>query len=484
MSSERHIIRKLFIELELPTQAGAIALQQKVSHLYQEEVVKHLERVFDDLNLNGQILRIPKLEIDLGTIAPDQIEGEFVEKCVVAIQQAVSEEAISFKSESSSNRVNQIADVLNCFTHFLATGTLPWHVPFKSIEDLEEHLQMIMEQQSGQLIEILKVSYDNRTQVLNRLVSQFSDAFLDILLESIFGMRAIDLRDIQSAYLSHFQTLSSSQARSSFYQKLFEGLLSTLLGGRKVSINLVEARQEVETRLNKLLSDAETTIFVQLISEGDIFTTTDLVESFLEKMEKSSSPELRLVDYPTKNTELENIMDSLPSFPTEALFVDNAGLVICAYYLPLFFKGLGLLEEGQFKSSVDEQRAVHLTQFLVTGETHPAEFELMLNKVLCGIPLNAPIERFIELTREEQDEAENLLEYIIKYWTILGNTSPEALRSTFLQRRGKLSYEKSRSGWLLQVEKQGYDICIERLPWTISVIKLPWMPEPLQVEWV
>ncbi len=67
---------------------------------------------------------------------------------------------------------------------------------------------------------------------------------------------------------------------------------------------------------------------------------------------------------------------------------------------------------------------------------------------------------------------------------MLGNTSVEALRNTFLKRKAKLSYERNRSTWLLQVEKKGYDICVEHLPWPLSIIKLPWMKENLIVDWV
>ena len=168
----------------------------------------------------------------------------------------------------------------------------------------------------------------------------------------------------------------------------------------------------------------------------------------------------------------------------DPIFVENAGLVICANFLPILFNGFKLIEEDQFVDQESQFRAIHLTQYLATGEEKAPEFDLTLNKLLCGFPVLEPLERQIELKQEERDEAINLLEYLIKHWSILGNTSPAALRNTFLQRRGKLTFETSQSSWLLQVEKQGYDICVEKLPWTISVIKLPWMPERIQVDWV
>ena len=127
------------------------------------------------------------------------------------------------------------------------------------------------------------------------------------------------------------------------------------------------------------------------------------------------------------------------------------------------------------------ERALCLLHFLTTGQILAPEYELMLPKILCNVPLDSPVESDVELSAIEQEEAAVLLEAVIRHWEALRNTSPDGLRETFLLRPGKVSL---RDGdWLLQVEPQSFDILLDRLPWGISMIKLPWMKRMFWVEW-
>ncbi len=128
------------------------------------------------------------------------------------------------------------------------------------------------------------------------------------------------------------------------------------------------------------------------------------------------------------------------------------------------------------------ERAIHLLQYLATGRVGDMEHELALNKILCGVPLDQPLERQIRLTKKEKTEADGLLRAVIGHWSALGKTSIDGLRGTFLCREGKLS-QKPNGTWLLQVEQQTVDLLLGKLPWIFSTIKLPWMQEMLTVEW-
>lgn len=162
-------------------------------------------------------------------------------------------------------------------------------------------------------------------------------------------------------------------------------------------------------------------------------------------------------------------------------FIQHAGIVLLHPFLPQFFGGLGLLDGKNFKDDAARHRAVHLLHYLATSETGLPEFMLLLPKILCGLPFEEPMERFIEFTDTELSECEDLLKAVIKNWGALGNASPAALREAFLNRDGKL--EMRANGWHLIVERQTIDILLNKLPWGIGFIKLPWMEGFLQVEW-
>ncbi|MBK7936668.1 MAG: hypothetical protein IPJ82_06070 [Lewinellaceae bacterium] len=165
--------------------------------------------------------------------------------------------------------------------------------------------------------------------------------------------------------------------------------------------------------------------------------------------------------------------------PGEGVYVDNAGLVILHPFLQMFFENLGVARAGAL---VEPDRALQLLHFLCTGQTPAPEYELVLPKLLCNIPLEDPVTSDIILTDKEKEESIALLESAIRWWEALRSTSPDALRGTFLCRPGKLSV-RGDGDWLLQVERQSFDILLDHLPWGISAVKLPWMERILWVEW-
>ncbi len=168
----------------------------------------------------------------------------------------------------------------------------------------------------------------------------------------------------------------------------------------------------------------------------------------------------------------------------DGLLVTNAGLVLLAPFLPRFLENLSLVKDGRFRDEAAQQRAVQLTQHLVDFKEQSPEFRLVLNKVLCNWPIEAPLEKEFEPTGREREECRALLSSVIELWGALGSASPEGLQEGFLKRNGRLIYNKGEGGgWKLEIEKKAIDILLKRLPWGLSMTKLPWMEEMLRVEW-
>jgi len=166
----------------------------------------------------------------------------------------------------------------------------------------------------------------------------------------------------------------------------------------------------------------------------------------------------------------------------EYVYVNNAGAVILHVFLPHLFKNLGLLKDGGWKNTEAQHKAVYILQFLVTGSDQEPEFELPLNKIMCGLNVTDALMRPKKLTATVKRECEQLLDAVITNWSVLRNTSRAGLRETFLQRSGKLTH--ADSGWQLKAEQKSVDVLLSSLPWNISVIKHPWMEKILFVEWV
>jgi hypothetical protein len=165
----------------------------------------------------------------------------------------------------------------------------------------------------------------------------------------------------------------------------------------------------------------------------------------------------------------------------EVIYIKNAGLVIAGAFLPVLFNRLNLLEGRTFRNRSAKERAAMCLQYMVYNSTSFPEYELVLNKVLVGLPPSDPVDTSIELTDQEKKTIDSLVKGIIENWGKLQNTSVQALQETFLARGGSLT--RKENSWHLVVEQKAYDILIDYLPWNYSTIKNLWMDDVLHTKW-
>ena len=161
--------------------------------------------------------------------------------------------------------------------------------------------------------------------------------------------------------------------------------------------------------------------------------------------------------------------------------VQNAGMVITAPYLPQLWNMLELIEGGIFKDLQAAERAVHLLQFMTDECTEAPEYQLVLNKILCGVKSSEPITDRIKITDKERDAIEGLIRGMIENWKGIGNTSVEGFRESFFQRRGRLIQKDD--AWHLNVEQRAFDMLLDSIPWGFATIKQPWMERVVHVKW-
>lgn len=183
-----------------------------------------------------------------------------------------------------------------------------------------------------------------------------------------------------------------------------------------------------------------------------------------------------------KSDDIVSLFASRPSNDAEPILIGNAGLVIFHPFLKFFFEGLDLLDDDANFISIDEAfKAIHLLQFIATGQESPPEHELALNKILCGLDLSEPVPRDYQLSENDKEECNHLMQTVLERWAALRTTNTEAFRSTYLLREGLL--KQSGPGWNLTIERNSFDVMLEKLPWGISIIKFPWSAQMLYVEW-
>jgi hypothetical protein len=115
------------------------------------------------------------------------------------------------------------------------------------------------------------------------------------------------------------------------------------------------------------------------------------------------------------------------------------------------------------------------------GKTEHPENDLVLNKILCGLPLSTPVPMDVGLTEDELKVASGLLSGAIANWTKMKTMSPDSLRGTFLLREGTIKEEGDR--WKLKAEKGSFDILLKTLPWAFNFVRYGWLQKFIMVEW-
>ncbi|MEO6613417.1 MAG: contractile injection system tape measure protein [Chitinophagaceae bacterium] len=510
----QHFIKKQSIDLTITERKDAFRLQQLVSEHYGKEILGVLEKAFDEFSGNDEILRIDTLEIDLGCIKEiDILKGNWAD----ILYARVSEKLRLLKQVSlpgiTTTLQPQLVYDAEQWLYYMEHGHLPWHMMKTSKDWHTRVLQAFASDATS--IERLR-EFIHRSKVgIERIVLQHPVEFIIALTEAltahnqkILAVMTSELGEVFS-YLDKWKRKERAAKEKYFSLQTWQTILvyaakkKHLASPGKIVQYLIERIRIQGWALSlppRFFSSKRLTAgIIQLFREAQLkekMADDEKLITLTGKQEQEDSLAIKNESLSASQarekiaTSKENILPvNLPDAATkrslsvkdEAIYVQQAGLVLLHPFLSPFFRNLGLLDNNAFIDISLHQKALFLLHFLGTGKTTAAEHELVMEKLLCGYPLQMPVPGQVELTKEEFDEAGELLENVIQHWKILKNTSADGLRESFLQRNGKL--ENGKDGPVVQVERTGIDILLADIPWTYSMIQLPWRKDLVRVEW-
>lgn len=259
--------------------------------------------------------------------------------------------------------------------------------------------------------------------------------------------------------------------------------------------NNQRTNQNDEIESNKLMFDKAITLakqsnkqdLLKVLSEERRLLSQRWQDNLVENPKAKKNTESGKDEHRQKPKQASQSIDNrLGESFEDGIYIDNAGLILVAVFLPHLFSSLDMLsttKDGKkaLKDSETINRAVHLLQYLVDDSTSTAEPSLVLNKLLCGVSPDFAIEASIALSENEKLICQQLHQAMISRWEQISNTSTEGLQQTFLQREGRLN--KVDDGWKLTIQRKTVDILVDQVPWRISIISEAWMPEPVFVSW-
>ena len=356
---------------------------------------------------------------------------------------------------------------------FLETGILP-----KGLSGLEELGRELVKLKSQELKQFRILIHASLQSERGKLHFQKLAAYMDEswFLELIHPQLSKDLGELS--------TFLRSKGRTNF----FEDLRINQKLDRLVAIALRWARRPVSVKSSLEILVGLLEKWVDLVDPEllvGIFETNKKLPELLVLLKNSSSRLKKILEEEATEDEKEEKkiipVELEPVDYGEGVSIANAGLVLFWPFYGRFFNALGMIGREGMKGEDIRERAIQLLQYIATGKTEFEEWDLTLNKILCGAAPDFPVGTKIELTDEEEELCEKLILGTIYNWEKLRGTRLETFRETFVRRDGMLYRKENR--WELVVENKAYDVLMDTLTWNITMINLSWMNTRINVTW-
>jgi hypothetical protein len=487
MSPERHRIQRQVFEFSVGAGVPVAGLQESLARLFHDELVPELEVAFDRAAGTNQLLRLDRLEIDLGVLVLRNWRHELRERLAQELAETLAGHSPDEVAPRAAFSVD--ADVLRQYLYFLRHGRLPWWGSRAAAEWRGSLTDTMLAGTS--LRDTLRGSPDARARFVDSLDARMLDAAVAAWCAVPGAAKVIDQleKEIADATLRpvfrrrawvHIVDAASTPAKlpaggPDLLRKLLAEMAEAAEGGEGgagagVLPQAGDAGNHVAAASAPGLPAPWDTWLIE--ARGGA-TTSPLPARRLGSADREEAVSARSVA-PTRRP--------APLAPAEeATYLHGAGVILLHPFLETLFRDRALLEGRDFRDETARERAVHLVGLLTFGRREVPEHDLVLAKLLCGMPLDQAIKP-ADLADADVAACDELLGAALLHWSALRSGSPDWLRAQFLLREAKL--ETVDEGFRITVERRAQDVLLAKLPWGFGVVGLPWLEARIFVRWL
>jgi hypothetical protein len=483
------------IDLHVKDEGLALSLQDRITELNRTVILPALAEACDQLVGEDQLIQIDTLELDVGDLQLDDLEESMKEKVINQFKEQVFREvqknlprteggdrSQKGSSRKEKKRQSSLTGHVRLLAYYLEHGTRPWWQSDASppIREICEEVAEVMPESFFERIAPMLASRSVRLRLIDNFTPQQ-------LIRLIAPDNVEKITSIWPAY----EKLASSAGEDTsgsflFNRSLFDKLLMEIDPRMTAESKAEKIKQEMELQLQRVKPGI---VLMDHIKKSGISPTeTGRILEMLEDTGQKRADQKGLKPIPEDQSgALQKDKRQKKTSPTtkvrEETFisVNNAGIVLLWPYLEMFFNELQYTRDGDFSRDEDQWKAVHMLHFLAFGDEPGEEADWALNKIICGLETDDYVPLMTDIPDSEKEEAENMLQAVIRNWKVLKNTSVEGLRQAFLRREGII--REDAQGYIIEIEKSTFDVLLERLTWPISVVRLPWMKGVIHVKW-
>lgn len=202
---ETHIINRQVFDFRMESNEQALGFRRELQDVYQSKLLQVIESVFDRVATNGQIIRIDKLELDIGSLEKTDWEKQLLEKVETELYELISRyktennitvpaaevqqqlaaaalpgDAVRLSLQQNSDEAATLEEAV---LYYLENGHLPWFIADETTEpDPEQYFITLLEAQPQRLIRQLQAS-EHIPVILTRMLGQFAASTINLFLE-------------------------------------------------------------------------------------------------------------------------------------------------------------------------------------------------------------------------------------------------------------------------------------------------------------
>lgn len=478
MTNTHHIQRQNIEVHLLGTEQQGYDAQHLLREWCSTTLPEVLARALAPFDNDPRVHIIENVNLDLGTISLQDLQSALTSLLQEELESVLRDTRWTQSHDHEDRGENIVsldrpASRLEAVLYFFEHGRLPWWFSRDGSESIEE---MLLDTQAFAARTPSSTVYHDFLRDLHSILLSNASARQRMMMQlnPPAALRLVQdmIPTLQPVIEDVLTAIGKPSLPTAYQNKLQAGLVHVLLqsiGGGQVDDVATPSSVPFTIRLavasnRAALLPAEQRELLALLG--------------LDQHQFDYGSELRARGYEIQEPEELRFSEDADVFTRDGLLVRNAGIVLLHPFLPQFLRATNLAVDDEIR---DVSRAMLLIHHLTTGALTADEDELLLPKVLCGVPVEMPIELCTPITDFERDEANALLHAVIQYWDALRTTTPDGLRGNFLTRLGRLDLLDSE--WLLRMERESHDILLDHLPWGFSHLKLPWMDRILRVEW-
>lgn len=457
-----HLIQQHSVSINCGNEQLGNQIKDELISLLQSAFYPKLDKLMENYNHHNKLWQIDYLPLSFKIDNAKNWKAELVEKSIYQIKlflETNKPSQSSWNSNSSSQgsiqKVDKIEHIQKLFLTYLETGILEPNAISNKLEFIYKEVST-----SNKLIGQLETTLKNR--------------FQSILRWSLNVPHEIKLNYLELKNISHDLDFTKDRIEKNpllndFLEYLYWIGIFNKDGSALKEPEINELRKIARHYYDIEEAHFDKLLFVQLKQEKTRSKSKSDSKSVNEEQKELVSKKLESPDH-NNNTTLTKY------------YITNAGLVILHPFMKRLFDSLGYLKKNTWKDIQTQHRAVLLLQYLINFNTEIFENDLLLNKLLCGVPVENTVNTKWDITKKEEEQCKALLNSVIKHWKVLKKTSIATLQESFFQRAAKIELNKN-DRYEITVEQKSIDVLLDQLPWGIGMIKTPWMDDYLICNW-